>query len=870
LVAVATDNGKLKPLHFQESDVLWITGGTRGLGLMCAFHFVKKYDVRKLVLLGQEQIPSRDQWDKFLENDSPTARKIRNIKSLESLGAEVKVLSTPLTDKDTVFKAVQEIKRWGTIRGVVHCAGTGDNNNPAFIKKSLHEIQKVMDPKITGLNNLYDCVRTEPLSFFLLFSSVSGVIPTLGVGQSAYAMSNSYMDHFAEAKSKECPIISIQWPSWRETGMGEAKTKAYDQTGLKSLSDAEGLSLLDRVLEQQLSPVVLPCIVSHDGWQPQKLLKHDPLAKKSNEAPSDAIPARVGPSDDAEKLTIKVLGWLKDLLCKELKLEPSDLKVDKPFQDYGIDSIMIAQLLQPIRKKILQDIDPSILYEYTSITAFTGWLVKNHQPVLSKIFLAEEPGKIEGIPEKEHVSAGSHNSPIAVVGMACRFPGASDLNGYWDLLLSGNSAIQPVPGERWENAGNDFAGLIDDPFSFDPKFFLLHEEDVKAMDPQALVALEETMKLFHHAGYTQDEIKGKMIGVYIGGRSGHSVDADTLSAVRNPVMVVGQNYLSANISQFFDLRGPSMTIDTACSSALVGMNAAIRALQNGEIECAVVGGVNILSSDKTHELFRQRGILKEGEDFHLFDQRAKGIIPGEGAGMVLLKTLEQARIDGDFIYATIRSVAINNDGRTAGPATPNIEAQRQVMQSALSAAGKDPEDIQYIEVNGSGSLVTDLIELKTISSVYGSSDRAACGLGSIKPNIGHPLCAEGIASFIKVVLMLHHKRFVPFLSGQQPPPYVDLASSRFEFCRTADQWAQAERTAAINCFADGGTNAHVILESYDPPEQVHIARRPIEPPSLNRKNFRSQKEITTVESLVLERSTTFQSSLPDSFWERFN
>jgi acyl transferase domain-containing protein len=298
--------------------------------------------------------------------------------------------------------------------------------------------------------------------------------------------------------------------------------------------------------------------------------------------------------------------------------------------------------------------------------------------------------------------------------------------------------------------------------------------------------------------------------------------------------------MSANISRFFDLRGPSLVIDTACSSALVAMNMAIQALQNNEIEAAVVGGVNLLQSEETHRLFEQRGILSNAMEFHIFDQRAHGIVPGEGAGLVLLKKVDQALHDGDRIYATVQSIAINNDGRTAGPASPNIESQKQVIQSALAKSGKRAEDITYIEVNGSGSEITDLLELKAIQAIYRSSGSLLpCALGSFKPNIGHPMCAEGIAGFIKVAAMLHNKQFVPFLSGKVPMKHFDISSSPFKFSEKATAWPETPQVAAINCFADGGTNAHIIMEAWQALGERKIIRKPIPVPALNHHDLRA-------------------------------
>jgi acyl transferase domain-containing protein len=289
----------------------------------------------------------------------------------------------------------------------------------------------------------------------------------------------------------------------------------------------------------------------------------------------------------------------------------------------------------------------------------------------------------------------------------------------------------------------------------------------------------------------------------------------------------------------FDLRGPSLVVDTACSSALVALNLAMQALIGGEIEAALVGGVSVLEGDSALRIFEQRGLLQPDGHFHIFDGRARGTILGEGAGMMLLKTMERAQADGDRILAVVKGLSINNDGRTAGPTSPNLEARKEVMRAALTRSGKRAEDISYIDVNGSGSEVTDLLELKAIESVYRASSKTRCVLGSMKPNIGHPLCAEGIASLIKVVLMLHHRRWVPFLSAEEPMAHYDLGSSPFRFSRALEPWNDAPHVAAINCFADGGTNAHVILEAW----QGRAGRRaPIAPPVLKRIAIRAQSE----------------------------
>ncbi|MEJ2622479.1 MAG: beta-ketoacyl synthase N-terminal-like domain-containing protein, partial [Candidatus Thiodiazotropha sp.] len=680
----------------------------------------------------------------------------------------------------------------------------------------------------------------------------------------------AYMDYVAAANSQHLPIVSIQWPNWKEVGMGEVKSLAYGQTGLLSLTDKEGLQLLDQVLSRRMDSVVLPAMVDPALWQARRLMQRVVQAQDTvASSPKPHTPVATMP-ENAQTLAAATQAWLVDVFSTELKIATSKLDVEAAFQDYGVDSILLTQLLAPVGKLVEGDLDPSILLEYPTIASLSVWLVEHHAKSVTKVVTVDDfkggdaiqtsaavvPLRVPAArqqsaqaPQEEvpRVMAGD-TSDIAVIGLSCRFPGADNLQAYWRLLSEGRSAIASVPPERWGYTNHYNAALMSDVTHFDPGFFLIPDEDAKVMDPQALLVLEESLKLLYHAGYTLEEVKGKATGVYLGARSRHLPDEERLRQARNPIVAIGPNYLAANVSQFFDLRGPSIILDTACSSALVAMNMAMQALRGGEIDTAMVGGVSLMSDDGGHRLFDQRGILSKEPAFHIFDQRASGIVLGEGVGMVMLKTVQQALEDGDQIHAVIKGMAINNDGRTAGPATPNLQAQKEVLKRALETSGIGAEDVGFIDVNGSGSEVTDLLELKAIQSVYREHNEAAMGLGSIKPNIGHPLCAEGIASFIKLVLMLENSMLVPFLSGEAPMKHFNIDASPFYFPRRAVDWQGASKIGAINCFADGGTNAHVILESWTDPAQRQVIRQPLSPPKLNRYDVYGRPSVQTAVS----------------------
>lgn len=859
-----------KQVSFSAEKVLLITGGTRGLGSLCARHFVKTYGVKHLVLIGREELPPRDQWNSV--KSASIAEKINAIQELEAMGADVQVLSLDLADSFAVAQSLKTIhETMGPIGGVIHCAGKVNKHNPAFIRKSLEEIEQVLEPKVEGLQTLFNLLKGEPLAFVALFSSVSAAIPILAAGQADYAMANAFMDYFAEAHRDECPIVSIQWPNWKETGLGEVRSKALEQTGLVSLRNDEGLQLLDQILSDTQHAVVLPVIQDTNVCKPDKLIQ-----------PSRPVEALSHPETkkqaDTQNLFLETVDWLVTLFSDELKIAAEDFETDEPFQEYGIDSIILAQLVQQMNQTLNGDIDPSILFEYPTIESFANWLISKYDvsavvhrsvPEKQTPVKAQPAMKQTPLPEQQpqqisHVKTVGLTEDIAIIGLTCRFPEAETLEAYWDLIRDGRSAIKPVPPERFGHSSSNYAGLIDEMNRFDHDFFMMSENDVRAMDPQALAVLEESLKLWYHAGYTEKEVKGMRAGVYIGGRSQHKPDPSSLSKARNPIVAGGQNYLAANISQFFDLRGPSIVLDTACSSALVGLNMAIQALRSGDIEAAVVGGVSLLDAD-AHQMFQERGLLCDKPSFHIFDKRADGVILGEGVGMVLVKTVSQALEDGDSIYAVIKAAAVNNDGRTAGPSSPNLEAQKDVMQTALEKSGKKPEEISYLEANGSGSAVTDLLELKAIQAIYRSGSKAPLGLGSVKPNIGHPLCAEGIASLIKVALMLKHRQLVPFLSGDENMPYFDIEETDLYFCKSQTEWSETTPAAAINCFADGGTNAHLIVEAWKDSAGRPIRRKPLPLPELHRQPVLTEPSAQTVQKKVLSDT----GAPKDMFWKTF-
>jgi acyl transferase domain-containing protein/acyl carrier protein len=841
VIAEQEQMGDQSVVHFPEDHVLWITGGTRGLGFVCAAHFAGVHQVRRMVLSGRERFPPREHWESSARETTSIAAKIRMILQLEAdhPGLQVRVSSVSLTDSDALKAELEEI-HWtlGPVAGLLHCAGMVDPEARAFVRKDPEKMEAVLSPKIQGLERLLLCISGEPLRWCIFFSSVTAAMPVLAVGQSDYALANSFMDYRAQVGTNPARMVSLQWPSWKEAGFGEVSNPTYARSGLLSLENSEALSLLDCIIAGELTGSVIPALTVPGVFRAGVLAARSLTADRSLE----------------EKLRER----LRHLVAEQLGIELHRVQMDKSFQDYGADSIALTEMLRPVSAWVGERLDPSTLFEHTSIQSFAEWLARKYSAVLVNVpiypsgrgpprresKLPTEAAQLRPVKARsdgpdEFAAAGARqHASLAVVGLSCRLPAAEDLEAYWELLKRGESAIGTIPVARWGRESPYIAATISNPSMFDPGFFQIPINDARALDPQAVLVLEESLKAWHHAGYSQAQVKGAKVGVYFGARSQHRPESAILSAAEHPARASGPNYLAANVSWFFDLHGPSVVVDTACSSALVAMSMAGQALLGDEINAAVVGGVSLLETEASLEMFARRGILRYAREFHLFDGRDSGTILGEGAGVVILKTLKQAIADGDTIYAVVSGIAVNNDGRTAGPTAPNLAAQKDVMQAALDRSGLQPEQVGHVEVNGSGSEISDLLELKAIQSVYRSTSKLKCELGSMKPNIGHPLCAEGIASFIKVVLSLHRRQRVPFLSALEPMRHYDLEASPFRFSRCVSPWPQRE-AAAINCFADGGTNAHVIVEAWDSFPGQLVRHCPLAVPSLNRIDLRT-------------------------------
>lgn len=438
-------------------------------------------------------------------------------------------------------------------------------------------------------------------------------------------------------------------------------------------------------------------------------------------------------------------------------------------------------------------------------------------------------------------------SEVAIVGMAGRFPGAKNVEEFWQNLRNGVESISFFTREELQAEGGDASELSDpnyvpakaileDVELFDASFFDYNPREAEMLDPQHRVLLECAVEAFEHAGYDTEKFAGR-IGVYAGVSAGSYLPVnlashpDLIERVGSYQVDIGNHgeFVPTTISFKLNLKGPSINVQTACSTSLVAVHVACQSLLNGECDMALAGGGSITFPHREGYLYQEEGIMSPDGHCRAFDAQARGTVGGEGAGLVVLKRLVDALADGDTIHAVIKGSAVNNDGSLkVGFTAPAVDGQAEVISDALALAGVEAETITYVETHGTGTALGDPIEMAALTQAFrgNTQQRGFCAIGSLKTNIGHLDAGAGIASLIKTVLALKHKEIPPSLHYEQPNPKIDFAQSPFFVNARLAAWEAGEtrRRAGVSSFGIGGTNAHIILEESPPAPSPVVSR----------------------------------------------
>ncbi len=425
--------------------------------------------------------------------------------------------------------------------------------------------------------------------------------------------------------------------------------------------------------------------------------------------------------------------------------------------------------------------------------------------------------------------------PIAIIGIGCRFPGAISPEDFWHLICNKVDAIAPIPSLR-QNLHSCFipdstspqpqlmqGGFLEQIDQFDPQFFGIAPQEAVSIDPQQRLLLEVTWEAIEDAGLVPQKLSGSATGVFVGIAGSDYYEMMATDRTTNGYAANGNlSSVAANrISYLLNFTGPSLSINTACSSSLVAVHLACQSLYRFESSLAIAAGTNIMLFPEVTTSLTNAGMISATGRCRAFDAQADGLVRSEGVGVVVLKLLSQALADSDPIYAVIRGSAVNQDGRSNGLAAPNLQAQEALLRQAYQDAEFSPSSVQYVEAQGTGTLLGDAIELKALATVLGANRPIGdkCRVGSVKTNIGHLEAASGIAGLIKVALSLKHRQIPPSLHFQQPNPNVALDKLPLQVQQTLEPYkSDRPLIAGVSAFGFGGTNAHVVMEAS--PDQV--------------------------------------------------
>lgn len=584
--------------------------------------------------------------------------------------------------------------------------------------------------------------------------------------------------------------------------------------------------------------------------------KNMPVNTNSKEENSIIVSSGTGSSSNDELALIA--HDLTLLVAEELQQVSESISMDQAFYDIGLDSRQLLSLVNILEKKIGQSLYPTLLFEYSNINDLAKYFVNELpgvytvvqvEPVLETINNAEEISALEEVnnntttkildmeiestveqsAEKNSVPS---NEPIAIIGLSGRYPDSPNVRELWKNVVKAKNCITEIPKSHWDiddkkSINNDsinsrWGGFIEDADKFDAQFFSVTPREADGMDPQLRLLLEESWHTLEDAGYTPESLAKDCVGVYMGVMNNDYtwVSAEHYLATGKYESFGSYAHDLANrVSYFMDFDGPSLSVQTACSSSLTAIHTACKAIQSGECETALAGGVNLSLHRSKYMMLSELDILSSDGVERTFDENANGYVPGEGVGLVLLKSLSQAIKDHDHIYGLVTGSAVNHSGKGSGLFVPNIKRMTSVGKKALGCAGIEAQDLDYIETHGSGTSLGDPIEVKALSNLFAGNTQydKRVVLGS-KANIGHLESASGICSLSKVLMSMQYKTLPPCANVDALNPNIPLQNTPFTIPLHAKNWqkTKAPRRAAINSFGIGGSNAFMVLEEFVP------------------------------------------------------
>ncbi len=798
------------PRAIDPERTVLITGATGGLGALTARHLAGHHGARHLLLVSRS---------------GPEAEGAEGLRAeLEELGAEARIAACDVSDRKALEQLLASIPSERPLGAVLHCAGALDDGTVEAMVPE--QIERVFAPKADAAWHLHELTEDLDLSAFVLFSSAAGTLG--GPGQANYAAANVFLDALAEKRQAEgLPATSIAWGLWEReggmaSGLAEADLARMRRAGIEALSDAQGLALFDaaigadrpQALAVPIDTAGLRAVASVGALPP--ILSGLVRTSKRRSAAAGSLATRLATLPEAEHEGV-VLDLVRGEVAAVLgHASAGEVEPAKAFQDLGFDSLAAVELRNRLSTVAGLRLPATVVFDYPNPSA------------LARHLLSE--ASANGGAKQVAVKAQASEEPIAIVGMACRYPGGvSSPEELWQLVAEGRDGISEFPADRgWDierlyhpdpdNPGTSYTregGFLAGAGEFDPDFFSISPREALAMDPQERLLLESCWEALEDAGVDPVSLQKTQTGVFagVGDRS------------YGPAAGLTSSIVSGRVSYALGLEGPAISIDTACSSSLVAVHLAAGALRQGECTLALAGGVTVLSTPTPFLAFSaQRGLAPDGR-CKAFAEAADGTGWAEGVGVLVLERLSEAKRNGHPVLGLLRGSAVNQDGASNGLTAPNGPSQERVIRQALANARLEAKDIDVVEGHGTGTTLGDPIEAGALLATYGQEREQPLKLGSIKSNIGHTQAAAGVAGVIKMTQAMRQGVLPKTLHVDAPSSKVDWEAGEIELLSEQMPWEGNghPRRAGVSSFSISGTNAHVILEEAPRVEPVAVA-----------------------------------------------